>query len=336
MTVTTIATDGVLPPPIARTHLSGRVRSSTARRCSAVPRSSARSGTSSSRNGSCCSTRRPVPGRARCSRPRFGPSSSPGTSGCSRPCGSDRAPRRRWRACRSAIDTCSARCCRSNGANQPQSNSRRNGSSPPTSPSISRRSGARLGRSGPVLRSVRRALHARPDGRRAEARVRRRAREALRNRGRWALFAMREEFVAQLDPYVDLLPTLLRTRYRLDLLTAVGRDRRHTRPLVSGVEISQDAAERLVDDLRSVKVQRGGATTKEPGPYVEPVQLQVVCRQLWDRPRSTMWSIELPDVLALGEIDRPLAEYYAEQVRDAAAGESGSRSARSGTGSSTH
>ena len=51
----------------------------------------------------------------------------------------------------------------------------------------------------------------------------------------------------------------------------------------AGVSFSEQAAARLVDDLRRVKVQRGAAVTEELGPYVEPVQLQVVCRQLWNR-----------------------------------------------------
>ena len=36
--------------------------------------------------------------------------------------------------------------------------------------------------------------------------------------GRWALFAMREDFVAELDPYPRLIPSRFATRYRLDLL----------------------------------------------------------------------------------------------------------------------
>ena len=40
-----------------------------------------------------------------------------------------------------------------------------------------------------------------------------------RSRHRFAVFAMREDFLAQLDPYLALLPTGLRTRYRLNLLS---------------------------------------------------------------------------------------------------------------------
>ena len=107
---------------------------------------------------------------------------------------------------------------------------------------------------------------------------------ALRDRRWWALFSMREDFIAQLDPYVKHIPTRLRTRYRLDLL-----DDRAAIEAAKGaakdadVDFADDAVRRLVDDLRSVNVQHGETSTTEQGPYVEPVQLQVVCRQLWNK-----------------------------------------------------
>jgi hypothetical protein len=106
---------------------------------------------------------------------------------------------------------------------------------------------------------------------------------ALRDRGRWALFSMREDFIAQLDPYLSLLPTRFNTRYRLDLLDVAAAKTAARRPAEdAGVPFSEAAADRLVDDLRRVRVKRGAAITEELGPYVEPVQLQVVCRQLWN------------------------------------------------------
>ena len=41
---------------------------------------------------------------------------------------------------------------------------------------------------------------------------------ALRDRNLWALFVIREDFVAELDPYARLIPTRFANRYRLDLL----------------------------------------------------------------------------------------------------------------------
>ena len=105
---------------------------------------------------------------------------------------------------------------------------------------------------------------------------------ALRDRGRWALFAMREDFIAQLDPLLSLVPKRLSSRYRLDLLGVDAARVAMTRPAEElGVTFSEPAATHLIDDLRRVRVQRGGQVVEELGPYIEPVQLQVVCRQLW-------------------------------------------------------
>jgi WD40 repeat protein len=139
---------------------------------------------------------------------------------------------------------------------------------------------------------------------------------ALRDRQRWALFAMREDYVAGLDPYLRPIPTRLSTTYRLDLLgreaalQAVQRPARQT-----GVDFTDPAATKLVDDLRQVRVQRpDGTTDQQPGLYVEPVQLQVVCRRLWDRLTLNATQIVEGDVEAVGDVDTALADYYAEQV----------------------
>lgn len=104
--------------------------------------------------------------------------------------------------------------------------------------------------------------------------------EALRDDSRWAVFAMREDFIARLDPYASKIPTRLAARFRLDLLREQQAIEAATGPAqAAGVRFEKDAAKQLVRDLQKVKVER------EPGfdygPYVEPVQLQVVCRQLW-------------------------------------------------------
>ena len=41
---------------------------------------------------------------------------------------------------------------------------------------------------------------------------------ALRNPGRWALFALRDDFLGALEPYLTAIPTRLTTTYHLDLL----------------------------------------------------------------------------------------------------------------------
>ena len=67
--------------------------------------------------------------------------------------------------------------------------------------------------------------------------------------------------------------------------------------------------EALVDDLRQVQMQHpDGSTFIEPGPYVEPVQLQVVCRRLWDAMPADHLSIEEEHLDLFGDVDDAVAQ----------------------------
>jgi WD40 repeat protein len=146
--------------------------------------------------------------------------------------------------------------------------------------------------------------------------------EALGDRHRWALFAMREEFAAALAPYLDCLPTRLRTTYRLELLSPSAAKEAMQKPaLAAGVDFADAAADRLASDLAVVRVQQPDGTTETtPGDYVEPVQLQVVCRRLWDGLAPDDPNIGVDDVENVGDVDTALRGYYADTVRVVAAG----------------
>ena len=76
-----------------------------------------------------------------------------------------------------------------------------------------------------------------------------------------------------------------------------------------------------------------GSIVEQLGPFVEPVQLQVVCRRLWERlfgsspvdpagaplgsaaVRARSHEITVEDVAAIGDVDRALADYYVDNVR---------------------
>jgi WD40 repeat protein len=143
--------------------------------------------------------------------------------------------------------------------------------------------------------------------------------DALRNRRRWALFSLREDYIAGLDPYAHLIPTEFRTRFRLDLLNKSAALEAVRKPAeAAGASFTEAAAERLVDDLCRIQVQQaGGRIVEETGQYVEPVQLQVVCLRIWrDRdPQSDMIDLDdLGDVRDLSNVDAALADYYAGRV----------------------
>ena len=149
--------------------------------------------------------------------------------------------------------------------------------------------------------------------------------EALQAPNRWALFSMRDDFVAALDPYLVWIPNRLSANFRLDLLGIQAAMEAIQGPAAAaGVEFEDAAAEKLVDDLRLVRVQQpDGSTAPQPGPYVEPVQLQVVCYRLWSDPRPNPGKITPNELEQFGEVDQSLvdsslAEYYAQRVEAAA------------------
>ena len=148
---------------------------------------------------------------------------------------------------------------------------------------------------------------------------------ALRDRHRWALFAMREEYLAGLDPYLRPLPTRLSTTFRLELLGEEAARQAMQQPArQAGVEFTDAAAWKLINDLRRIRLQGPEGTIEELGLYVEPVHLQVVCHRLWERLPADDREIEEEDIEAIGDVDSALAGYYVERV-EAIAGETGVR-----------
>jgi hypothetical protein len=73
-------------------------------------------------------------------------------------------------------------------------------------------------------------------------------------------------------------------------------------------------AEKLVDDLRRVRVAQGEQALEAAvlGQYIEPVQLQVVCRRLWENlpDRQVGQTITAEDVEQFGNVDRALTDFY--------------------------
>jgi len=143
--------------------------------------------------------------------------------------------------------------------------------------------------------------------------------EALRAQGRWALFAMREDFLAALDPYLRYIPTRLSNTFRLQLLSYEASLEAIREPAASvGVKFLDDAVKQIADDLRQVNVpQPDGSVTVELGQFIEPVQLQVVCLRRWED--LAEGSLEIPQSAQPQVGSTALADYYAATVAQVAA-----------------
>jgi WD40 repeat protein len=140
----------------------------------------------------------------------------------------------------------------------------------------------------------------------------------------WVVLVMREDYVAEIEPYAYLLPGHLRARFYMQrmgyaaALEAVRKPVETLRPFDPGV------AEKLVDNLRLIAVSETGDDQPHyiEGEFVEPVQLQVVCHQLWENlkghPAERITQDDLA-LLARGEdlaqfVNRALADFYEKAI----------------------
>lgn len=147
--------------------------------------------------------------------------------------------------------------------------------------------------------------------------------ELLQNPLIWALFLLREEYVAPLDPYVAKVPTHLRNRYRINLLDLDAARAAITQPTKDTPRTwTSPAVEQLVNDLALVNAQQpDGSFVQQQGLYVEPMQLQVVCRGLWDRMPADDLSIDPQSVAQFGSVTLALSTYYAGELSRIAGGD---------------
>ena len=130
------------------------------------------------------------------------------------------------------------------------------------------------------------------------------------------LFTMREDYVAEMDPYAALLPYRMRARFRMDRLGREGALLAIKRPAEqAGRRFAPGVAEQLVDDLRRIRSLRGEEEATVLSPFVEPVQLQVVCRRLWESLPPEVEEIRAEDVARFGDVDEALREFYDDAVR---------------------
>ncbi len=135
------------------------------------------------------------------------------------------------------------------------------------------------------------------------------------------VFAMREDHVAGLDPYASLMPRRMRARFRMEQLNRQGALEAVRLPAdMAGCPFDEGVAEKLVDDLRRLKAFRdpyARIPTRQLrqmvvlGPFVEPVQLQVVCSRLWENlPEKEDRLIQWEEVEEFGNVDQALTDFY--------------------------
>ena len=128
------------------------------------------------------------------------------------------------------------------------------------------------------------------------------------------VLALREDHLAGLDPFAMILPGQLRTRFRLERLRRGHAVEAVRRPAeAAGRPFDPEVAERLVDNLSQLHIAGQKATVA--GEFVEPVQLQVVCFQLWENLRGRLGeTITRQDLQDFGDVDQALERFYDSAV----------------------
>jgi hypothetical protein len=149
------------------------------------------------------------------------------------------------------------------------------------------------------------------------------------------IFVMREEYIAQLEPFADLLPEKLRPRMHLERLRGNAARSAVVKPFENrGLSFDPKAADELMAELSEIRIAEGDKFRETRGEFVEPVQLQVVCQSLWENLPSEWKStpnasgdgsrlITAEYIERFGDVDNALACYYDRSVEKAAAASEG-------------
>jgi Tol biopolymer transport system component len=134
----------------------------------------------------------------------------------------------------------------------------------------------------------------------------------------WVVLSMREDHFAAVESYAEILPGGLRARFRMERLRLDAAEKAIEEPAdEAGKPFEKGVAKALVKNLSLVRDAENADGRQQYGEYVEPVQLQVVCLQLWenlkDRPVNRISNVH---VQALGNVDRALGAFYDTAVQE--------------------
>ena len=126
----------------------------------------------------------------------------------------------------------------------------------------------------------------------------------------WVVLTLREDYVAALEPYAPLLSSRMRTRFymqRMDYTAAMEAIKNPAK--LARRPFAKDVAETLVNNLSLIRVP--GQAETQGGQYVAPVQLQVVCYQLWEKLKGRPGDeITSQDLEQAGNVDNAIADFY--------------------------
>lgn len=125
------------------------------------------------------------------------------------------------------------------------------------------------------------------------------------------VFAIREEYIGEMDRYTQSLHDQRLARFHLERLRAADAVKAASDPLrITGQHFADGVAEKIVSNLTKIRVPTAEGHDKEVlGEFVEPAQLQIVLYQLWKALPLGVIEITEEYISAKGP-DAALSDFY--------------------------
>ena len=142
------------------------------------------------------------------------------------------------------------------------------------------------------------------------------------------VFVIREDYLAEFDPFIAILPERLRPRFRLERLRKGNALLAIKKPLEEmnwtlyqsfKKEIDADIS-KIMDDLLNIKSidPFSGKIRAMKGQFIEPIHLQIVCQRWWQKQLSQENNKKFSsDDNILTNVDEALKELYESSIHKA-------------------
>jgi YVTN family beta-propeller protein len=139
---------------------------------------------------------------------------------------------------------------------------------------------------------------------------------------------IREDYIAQLDPFKDTLPEKLRHRYRLEKLNEEAAISAIKKPLEKSIDSSKvdeynNEIHKIIEDLLKIRIETIGKNSRKTeevkGNFIEPIHLQVVCQRWWNERFANKkdQSTTNKDLQSLIDVDKALEDFYDDAIHEA-------------------
>jgi len=134
------------------------------------------------------------------------------------------------------------------------------------------------------------------------------------------IFVIREEFIGRLESFTYLFPNRMRTRYRLERLGEQAAITAIKKPLEKlKYYFEEDVAEQVVSDLLKTRYEIDhGRSTESFGEFIEPLHLQIVCRELGRNLPTNENKISAEHIKQFCEVHDVIVRYFDECIKKTA------------------